>query len=124
MKPLPDSLVTEVQAKVCWGLPRERILEFLAERQVAPAMAVALVDELMAERHQEIREDGLKKIWVGGLLMAAPFAFWFVSVLVGTLLVKLFAGTVILGFYGMFKAITGLLHRRNPENYRESLGDL
>ena len=124
MKTLPDSLVTEVQAKVCWGLPRERILEFLAERQVAPAVAVALLDELMAERHQEIREDGLKKIWIGGLLLAAPFAFWFVSLLMGTLFVKPFAGTVILGLYGMFKAITGVMHRRNPESYRASLGDL
>ena len=83
-------------------------MAYLQEKGASNQDAQALLAVLMQERASEIRHDGMKKIWVGGLLVALPIAYYVIAMAMGLMMLKLFSALIVAGAFGLWKLSTGL----------------
>src|SRR5438067_301556 len=103
MEHIPDEIVTEARCEITWGKSPEDVLAVLQSKGVGDRYALELLEELMKERAAVIRSDGIKKTTIGSILIALPIAYYFFSMWLGYWSIKLFAGLIVLGFWGIAK---------------------
>lgn len=123
MPAIPEPVVVEARAEIIWGKSPEKVLALLQSKGVDDKDALALIDELMAERAMIIRAEGRKKIGWGSVFIAAPVVYYFVSLLMGFLLLKLMGALIVLGLYGIGKIMTGLGMVTRPGKIRGDLAN-
>ena len=121
MHAIPEPLVIDARAKIIWGESPEKVLAFLQSKSVGDKDAFELIEELMKERADSIRDDGVKKAWVGVLFVLAPIVYYFVSMFIGYWSMKFFAALIVLGAVGLAKITSGLSMVLRP---RAVTGDL
>src|SRR5579859_7630117 len=100
MPSIPESVASEARAKIIWGASPDTVLKFLKSNNVEEKDALALIEEVLTERAQVVRSEGVMKIWTGALLVMVPVSYFLIAMLVGFLLVKLFVGLILVGLYG------------------------
>ena len=104
-----EQIEAEARAKMIWGEPKEAVYSFLRTQGLPVAEAKAMLAELQAERTAEVRNAGIRNIILGALLIASPFAYWFMSALtIGRIHLYVLAAAVIAAFYGISKLIDGI----------------
>ncbi len=113
LAPLPGQLDRnqaqhEARAQILWGDAREEVIRFLMRQGVPVADASAIVDELLQERVATIRRNGIIRIVSGGLLICVPIAAWIIFNILGYILVKTLAFTIIGGLYGISLVVKGV----------------
>ena len=112
----------EGRAKVTWGDSREEVLKFFMIQGLTAAEAVELADGMFRERALEIRGLGIKRICIGVPLMAVPVAAWFYFLTLRIIPVKLFALTVMVGLYGLYLLLSGVIMFVAPKSEPGDLG--
>jgi hypothetical protein len=123
MHTIPEPVVVEAQAKIVWGESSEKVLAYLQTKGVGDKQASALIEELMKERAASIREDGIKKTWIGALFVLAPIAYYFVSLLIGYWSLKFFSALIVLGAVGLAKITNGLSMVLRPRSIKGDLAN-
>jgi hypothetical protein len=108
MQHIPETVAVEARAEITWGKSPEQVLAMLQAKGVGDKDALALIEELMKERAASIRGDGVKKTVIGSLFCLAPVSYYFVSVWLGSLNLKFFAGLLVVGVIGIAKLTNGL----------------
>lgn len=108
MKPLTrDALIIEARAKVIWGESPESVFSYLQAKGLGDKEAGELLSALLGERVAHIRRDGFRRLATGCAFMICPVVGYFVY-RAGTLSHKAFSATLVLGAWGLWKAIHGL----------------
>jgi hypothetical protein len=105
---ISQKLKIDARAEIIWGRKPEQVLAMLRQKSIGEKDATALIEELMAERAAMIRADGVKKSIFGALFTLAPVAYYFFSMWLADMSIKLFAALLVLGAYGIGKLTNGL----------------
>lgn len=117
MGAVPESVAVEARAKIFWGASPDAVLAFLKSNNVEEKDARALIEAVLTERAEEVRSEGVRKIWSGALLVLVPIGYYVVAwVLLGFLLVKLFAALILVGLFGVARLAKGLSMATNPRS--------
>ena len=121
MHAIPEPLVIDARAKIIWGESPAKVLAFLQSKSVGDKDAFELIEELMKERAASIRAEGLKKTWIGVLLVLAPVVYYYATRFLGHWSLEFFAALIVLGAVGLAKITKGLSMVLRP---RAVTGDL
>jgi hypothetical protein len=103
----PTQVAHEARAKIFWGDPPQEVLKFLLINNVPRAEAMEIIRELTHERTVQMRKNGLVKIFSGILMVCVPVGGWFGGMAV--ISIKLFAFMIMLGLWGAYRLIKGIL---------------
>jgi hypothetical protein len=107
----------EARAKTLWGDSREEVVKYLMMQGINAAEATEMADEMFAERAGIIRGAGLKKIIIGFPMMVFPVAAWFFFLIeLRFLPVKLWALTLMVGLYGAYCFLKGMIMFFSPKS--------
>jgi len=112
----------EARAKVMWGSSREEVLSCMMMQGLSHEEASALAQSLFRERAASIRANGIRKILIGAPLVCVPFVA-FSSFKKGVLTVRLFALTVMVGAYGAYMLINGIIMFLTPKSEPGDVGE-
>lgn len=118
---LTEPLKVDARAEIVWGRDPQEVLTMLQRKGVGEHEAIAFVEELMAERAESIRGEGIRKSIFGALFTLAPIAYYFFTVWIGDMSIKLFAALIVLGAYGIGKLTNGLKMVFRPRTITASL---
>lgn len=99
----------EARAKILWGDDPDEVSKFLRIQGLPANEAKAFVDALVAERTATIRSNGVKKIIKGIALVCVPIAAGLFFLAIGYFPLKIFAVTVLVGLYGLWELLKGLM---------------
>lgn len=124
MPEIPLATARNARAELMWGTPPEKVRESLLAKDVTEADAAVLIESVMVERAETIRAEGKKKLIYGILGVAAPIAYYGVSVLIGILAIKLLAGLCVLGVVGIYKISVGASMILKPRSHTGDLSNL
>jgi len=112
-----ESILTEARAKIFWGEEPKSVQGLLVASGVAnEAQAKALVGEYVRERNKSARAEGLKRIIIGGVMIAiSGLLLWGYFLLriphyIGHKAAYLFAVPAVLGLAKLSKGITQLIN--------------
>jgi hypothetical protein len=100
---------TEARAKISWGDSREDVIKYLMLQGFTVPEARELVQVLYQERLAMLRGKGIRKIVIGCCLMCVPVIAWGTFIHLGIILVKAMAIAVMVGLYGVWELINGIL---------------
>jgi hypothetical protein len=121
MHSISKPVAMEARAKIFWGRSTAEVLEFLQSKNVAEKDALALIEEVLAERAQEVRAEGVTKTWTGALLVLVPIGYFLIALILDFLMLKLFAALLVVGLFGLARFAKGLSMVLGP---RSVSGDL
>lgn len=103
----PGQVAHEARAKIFWGDPPQEVLKFLMINNIPRQEAMEIIRELSRERTVQMRKNGLVKIFTGILMICVPIGGWFGGMVV--ISIKLFAFMCMLGLWGFYRLIKGIL---------------
>lgn len=107
----------EARAKTLWGDSREEVVKYLMIQGINATDATELADGMFAERAAIVRGAGLKRVFMGAPMMAFPVAAWFFFVVEFRFVpVKLWGLTLLVGIYGMYCLLKGLIMFFSPKS--------
>jgi hypothetical protein len=107
---------TEARAKIFWGDPPDEVVKFLMCQGISVAEAQALVAPMFRERAKTIRRNGITKFVLGTALVCVPVAFYLIFSRIGFMPMKLFALTVMLGLWGGWMLLKGIIMFLAPKS--------
>ena len=82
-----------------------------------------LVQKLFQERMAAVRSNGIRKIIIGIGLVFVPIIALVVFLAIGVIPLKLFAITIMVGLYGLWLVINGILMAVAPKSERGDVAD-
>lgn len=123
MAAIPESVAVEARAKIVWGATPDAVLKFLMSEKVEAKDALALLKEILTERAEMIRSEGVMKIWTGALLVLVPVGYLLVSLVLGFLVIGLFAVLIFVGLFGVARAANGIFMVRNARTIEGDLSN-
>jgi hypothetical protein len=85
--------------------------------------ALSIVEPIFQERAAEVRANGIKKIFIGSGLICVPIVALFIFLHIGVIPLKLFAITVMVGLYGVWLVINGILMVAAPKSLQGDVAD-
>ncbi|MDR3456154.1 MAG: hypothetical protein P4N60_01805 [Verrucomicrobiae bacterium] len=100
---------TDARAKVSWGDSQEEVIKYLMLQRFTAQEATDLVGEIFKERLVTVRTNGVRKIIIGTSLMFVPIIAWIIFALIGVILLKLMAIAIMVGCYGFWLLINGII---------------
>jgi len=103
----PGQVAHEARAKIFWGDPPQEVIKFLMINNVPRQEAMEIIRELTHERIVQMRKNGLVKVFSGILMICVPIGGWFGGMAV--ISIKLFAFMIMLGLWGFYRLIKGML---------------
>ena len=103
----PGQVANEARAKMFWGDPPQEVLKFLLINNIPRQEAMEIVHELTHERVVQMRKNGLIKIFSGIVMVCVPIGGWFGGMAV--ISIKLFAFMIMLGLWGFYRLVKGIL---------------
>ncbi len=122
-------IISEARARIIWGEQALSVRDYLISSGIEREVADLKIAQFRTERNSVIRKLAIKKILVGGLLLAIAVSF----VLFYTLKPK-FAWTsrtarglaviCAAGFYGFCKLTNGIIYLARPQCEKESITEL
>lgn len=118
-----DQAEHEARAKAMWGDAKEQIISYLMIQGFSVPEANELATNLFKERAAAVRSNGIRKIIIGIGLMCVPVLALLFFLAIGMFLLKLFAAAVMVGLYGAWLFINGLLMAIAPKSERGDVAD-
>jgi hypothetical protein len=106
----------EARAKISWGDEPNEVVKFLMIQGFSYEEANATVNGLFVERAKAIRRNGVKKIFIGAGLMCLPIITFLVCLAVGYLPLKLLGATVVVGLWGAWMVLKGIIMMVAPKS--------
>lgn len=113
----------EARAKAMWGDSKEQIISYLMIQSFSVAEATELATKLFKERTSAVRSNGIRKIIIGTGMMCVPVIALLIFLSIGIIPTKLFALTVMVGLYGVWLVINGILMAVAPKSEGGDVAD-
>jgi hypothetical protein len=113
----------EARAKAMWGDSKEQIISYLMIQSFSVAEATELATKLFKERTAAVRSNGIRKIIIGTGLTCVPIIALLIFLSIGFIPMKLFGLTVMVGLYGVWLVINGILMAVAPKSERGDVAD-
>jgi hypothetical protein len=92
-----------------WGDSREEVIAFMVVAGIGRPEATEFVDGVVSERAQSIRGSGLRRICIGIPLICLPVIVWFSISSMSSIRARGFGVTILIGLYGIWSLVTGLM---------------
>ena len=106
----------EARAKISWGDTPPAVTSYLRMQGFSQEEASSLVGALFQERARTIRANGVRKSFIGIGLICVPVVALIVFLSVGYLPLKLFAVTLMIGTYGAWTLLKGVIMFLAPKS--------
>ena len=113
----------EARAKAMWGDSKEQVIGYLMIQGFTLPEATELVTKLFKERTAAVRANGIRKIIIGIGLMCVPIIGLVVFLSIGVIPLKLFAVLIMIGLYGAWLVLNGILMAVAPKSERGDVAD-
>jgi len=113
----------EARAKAMWGDSKEQIISYLMIQGFSVPEASELATKLFKERTAAVRANGIRKIIIGIGLMCVPVIALIFFLAIKLFLLKPFAAAVMVGLYGLWLVVNGLLMAIAPKSERGDVAD-
>lgn len=113
----------EARAKAMWGDSREQVISYLMIQGFSLPEASDLVQTLFEERAAAVRSNGMRKIFTGIGLICVPIIALVIFLAMRVIPLKLFAITIMIGLYGAWLLINGILMVVAPKSERGDVAD-
>lgn len=113
----------EARAKAMWGDSKEQIVSYLMIQGFSVPEANELATKLFKERTAAVRANGIRKIIIGSGLMCVPVIALLFFLAIGIFLMKPFAAAIMVGLYGVWLVINGILMAVAPKSERGDVAD-
>ncbi len=117
----PKQMEHEARAKIMWGDSTDEVIKYLMIQGMNRNEALNLAQILFQERAATIRANGIRKIIVGSGLMCVPIIALLIFLHIGVIPMKLFGLTIMVGLYGAYLVLKGILMALAPKS---ELGDV
>lgn len=125
----PQSLISEARARITWGETPQSVHSFLISSGMSRAEADAKLQQLIAERNREVRKVGLGRICAGIIILCAAGVPIFIlighpSQLFPAKHARVICGLVLVGVYGIWQLVNGLMYFALPKSEQRSVHDI
>lgn len=120
----PEELFTQARAKLIWGEPAAAVRDYLTANGISDQEADAKMAELSAERNQELRNIGLRKVVFGGGAALGAAVYFGLAVHVNTGAAKLYIFIMMGGLYGLWKLTDGIILLLRPQSEKHDLTEV
>jgi len=104
-----ETAATQARAKISWGDSPEEVTRYLMLQGYSVPEAQELVAELFQERLVDLRKKGVRKIIVGSGMMCVPVIEYLAFVSIGIIFLKAMALGVMVGLWGAWQLLNGIL---------------
>lgn len=104
-----DQAEAEARAKISWGDAPEEVVKYLMLQRFSHAEAEEFVAELFKERMATVRANGIRKIIIGVALMCVPVVAYLFFNHLGVIPLKLMAIFVMIGLWGVWQLLNGII---------------
>jgi hypothetical protein len=125
-----EQLISEARAKIIWGEPAADVRAYLVSNGMPGDEADAAITEFSGERNAEIRKIGIKNTVIGAALVSVSVIALCVifanasDQVVSTRNVKAIGFLALMGFYGFWKLLNGIIYLVRPQSEDKSIPDL
>src|SRR5207249_9461336 len=106
----------EARAKISWGDAPVSVISYLRMQGFSQEEASSFVGTLFQERARTIRANGIRKSFTGIGLMCVPVVALIVFLSMGYFPLKLFAVTLMIGTYGAWTLLKGVIMFLAPKS--------
>lgn len=113
----------EARAKVMWGDSQQEVIQYLMMQGFSVPEASELVGTMFQERAKTIRANGIRKVIIGTGLICVPLIALVFFLSIGIIPMKIFALTIMVGLYGLWLFVNGLLMAIAPKSERGDIND-
>jgi hypothetical protein len=113
----------EARAKVMWGDTKEQIVSYLMVQGFSAPEANELATKLFQERTAAVRSNGIGKIIKGVGLMCVPIVALLIFLSIGVIPMKVFGLTIMVGLYGFYLFVKGVLMAVAPKSEQGDVAD-
>ena len=120
----PERARNEARSKILWGDDPADVTKFLQTQGLSIQEAKEIIAPLLAERAQSVRAAGKGKIITGVGMMCVPVIAFIIFMIIHFFPIKLFGATVAIGFWGLWRAISGLIMFVSPKSEKGDVGDM
>ena len=125
----PNTILSEARARIIWGEPPSSVRDYLVSHGLSSAEAGAKIKEFNAERNATIRKVGLKNTIVGAALVLVTGGICYICLRDPKFSGNYFAlrniATIVLvGLYGCWKLINGIIYLVRPQSEDESITEI
>lgn len=106
-----------------WGDTPQEITSYLMVQGYSLAEAQELTGELLKERTSAVRANGIRKTLAGFGLMWVPVIALIIFLSIGYVPIKLMGATIVVGVYGAYLFLRGLLMALAPKSEKGDVAD-
>lgn len=106
-----------------WGDDKKDVAAFLRMQGLSPQEATQVVEQLLTERAATIRSEGMAKMFKGGACICVPIIAFFSFMAAGYMPIKIFGLTVMVGCYGLYLFINGIVMFLSPRSESGDVAD-
>jgi hypothetical protein len=119
----PAKAETEARSKIFWGDPPEDAVKFLMMHGFSHEDALVSVRAMFQERLTALRGIGIRKIMTGIALMAVPVVVLLIFAHFHVIIITVFALAVMLGLWGGWMFLKGLMMVFTPKSETGDVAD-
>ena len=125
----PDTILTNARAKITWGDSAASVRDYLITHGVSAAEADAIIKQLVRERNADIRAIGVQRVFIGAsLLLISILLTWYLLASDQSVshrsTYRISGFLVLMGLFGLWKLIGGLIFLVRPQSDHESIPDI
>jgi hypothetical protein len=120
----PERARNEARSKILWGDDPADVAKFLQAQGFNIQEAQETIAPLLAERASTVRNAGKAKIITGIGMMCVPVIAFVIFLVSPIFPIKLFGVAVAIGFWGLWRAITGTIMFVSPKSEKGDIGDM
>lgn len=118
-----DRVEAEARAKIMWGDEKLEVFKFLRTQGVPAEEANQLIEELLIERAEVVRQNGQRHTFQGAFMICVPIIAFFAFKKAGFFPLKIFGATVAVGCWGAWKVIKGVIMILSPKSEGGDVAD-
>ncbi len=113
----------EARAKAMWGDNEEQVTSYLLLQGFSYPEAQELAKSIFKERTAAVRANGMRKLFMGFGLMWVPLLAFGVCYMIGFYPIKLIGMSILVGVYGAYLFLRGLLMAIAPKSEKGDVAD-
>jgi hypothetical protein len=113
----------EARAKAMWGDSQDQITGYLLLQGFSHPEAMELATKLFKERTSAVRANGIRKFFIGFGLIWVPVIAFIIFRSIGFMPLKLMGACILVGVYGAYLALNGILMAVAPKSERGDVAD-
>jgi len=126
-----NKVYSEARCKITWGEAPEEVKSFLVESNLTEQQADALISDLLDERNQSVKKNGVRKSIKGSFLAVACSLLLYLQLSTIESLsayeIRRFAAVTLIPttlglLWGLWKTTDGIMEFKSPEKFKGDIG--